>query len=65
MERRKVHDEVLMCGYRKCCPRIEVFDDGSIELSDDDKEIGSVGTIKVRPEAVERILELLSARKAL
>lgn len=58
MERRKIHEEVLMCGYRKCCPTVTVFDDGSMELSDNDPEIGSVGTIKLRPEVVQRLLEL-------
>jgi len=58
------HQETLECGYRKCCPTIKVFDDGSIELSDDDAGIGSVGTIKIRPEAADRLLELLSARKS-
>lgn len=55
--------ETLECGYRKCCPVVEIFDDGSVTLSDDDAETGSVGTIKIRPEAVDRLVELLSARK--
>jgi hypothetical protein len=58
-----VHKETLECGYRKCCPTVTVFDDGSIELSDDDSETGSVGTIKIRPEVVTRLVELLSAHK--
>ena len=58
-----VHEQVLMCGYRKCCPTFKKFDDGSIELSDDDAENGSVGTIKIRPESVDRLLELLVAHK--
>ncbi len=53
--------ETLCCGYRKC-PGVEIFDDGSITLSDDDAEAGSVGTIKIRPEAADRLLELLTAR---
>jgi hypothetical protein len=57
---RRVHNEVLMCcNYRKC-PRVEVFDDGSISLSDDDTEAGSVGTIKLRPEAAERLVALIA-----
>lgn len=62
MERRKVFEETLQCGFRKCCPTVRVFDDGSVELSDDDSENGSVGTIKIRPEAADRLLELLSKR---
>jgi hypothetical protein len=60
MERRKVHDEVLMCCNYKRCPSVTVFDDGSIELSDDDAELGSVGTVKLRPEAAARLIEVLS-----
>ena len=63
MEWRKVHEETLQCGYRKCCPTVTIFDDGSMTISDDDSEIGSVGTIKLRPEVVARLTELLSERK--
>jgi hypothetical protein len=52
----------MCCGYRRC-PVVKVFDDGSVEISDDDTEIGSVGTIKIRSEAADRLLELLSERK--
>lgn len=47
-----------MCCGRKRCPTVKLFDDGSIEISDDDSEIGSVGTIKLRPETVARLREL-------
>lgn len=57
-----IHQETMCCGYRRC-PVVKVFDDGSVEISDDDTEIGSVGTIKIRPESVDRLLELLSERK--
>jgi hypothetical protein len=60
---RKLFEETLQCGYKKCCPTVAVFDDGSIELSDDDTETGSVGTIKIRPEAVARLDEILANRK--
>jgi len=59
---REIHRETFCCGYKKC-PTVTVFDDGSIELSDDDSETGSVGTIKIRPEAVARLAELLASRK--
>jgi hypothetical protein len=61
MERRKIYEETLQCGFKRCCPTVHVFDDGSVELSDDDTEAGSVGTIKIRPEAAQRLLKLLSA----
>ena len=59
---KTIHRETMCCGYKKC-PRVEVFDDGSIELFDDDAETGSVGTIKIRPEAVARLEEILANRK--
>jgi hypothetical protein len=59
---REVHREVICCGYRRC-PSVRVFDDGSAELTDDDTEAGSVGTIKLRPEAAARLSELLANRK--
>lgn len=62
MERRKVFEETLQCGLKRCCPKVEIFNDGSIELSDDDTEVGSVGTIKILPEAADRLLELLKKR---
>lgn len=59
---REVYRETLCCGYKKCVSAV-LFDDGSIELSDDDAETGSVGTIKIRPEAADRLAELLIDRK--
>lgn len=56
------HQETLCCGHKRC-PEAKLFEDGSIELTDDDAEIGSVGTIKLRPEAVDRIAELIAQRK--
>jgi hypothetical protein len=58
---RKIYGETLDCGYRKCCPTVEIFDDGSVTLSDDDAELGSVGTVKLRPEAATRLIEVLSS----
>jgi hypothetical protein len=58
MEPKKVHEERLpCCGFRRC-PAVEVFDDGSAVLTDDDTENGSVGTIKLRPEQFARLVEL-------
>jgi hypothetical protein len=59
---RKVHEETLMCGFKKCCPTVHVFEDGSVELTDDDTESGSVGTIRLRPQAAVRLKELLGAK---
>ncbi len=63
MERTKIHEETLQCGYKRCCPTVTVFDDGSVEISDDDAEIGSVGTIKLRPEVISRLIEIVSQKK--
>lgn len=60
---RKVHEEVLMCCGYKRCPTMRVFEDGSIELSDDDTGGGSVGTIKLRPEATARLVEIMQAHR--
>jgi hypothetical protein len=63
MQPNKVHEEILSCGYGKCCPTVKLFDDGSVELTDADVEAGSVGTIKLRPEAAERIARLLTTQR--
>lgn len=57
-----VHEETMCCGYKKC-PKIKIFEDGSIELSDDDPETGSVGVIKLRPESVVRLIEIATLAK--
>jgi len=57
-----IHQETMCCGYKKC-PTVKVFEDGSVEISDDDAEIGSVGTIKLKPETATRLVEILSSRK--
>lgn len=56
-----IHQETMCCGYKKC-PELKLFDDGSVELSDDDADLGSVGTIKLRPEAVERLMAIVADR---
>jgi hypothetical protein len=56
-----VHEETMCCGFKRCV-KIKVFEDGSVELSDDDTESGSVGTIRLRPEAAARMAELLAKR---
>lgn len=52
-----VHQETMCCGYKRC-PTVKVFEDGSMELTDNDAENGSAGTIKLAPEQVERLVEL-------
>ena len=54
-----IHEETMCCGYKRC-PSVKVFEDGSIELSDNDPELGSVGTIKLQPEQARRLVELAS-----
>ena len=58
---KPIHEETMCCGYKKC-PSVKVFDDGSVELTDDDVEAGSIGTIKLRPETAARLVELLSKK---
>jgi len=57
-----IHQETMCCGYKRC-PTVKMLDDGSIEIVDDDTENGSVGTIKLRPEQVDRLEELMAKRK--
>ncbi len=57
-----VHEEKMCCGGKRC-PTIKIFEDGSVELTDDDTEIGSVGTIKLHPKHLDRIAELIATRK--
>ena len=57
-----VHTEEMCCGYKKC-PTVKIFEDGSAELTDDDPEGGSVGTIKLHPEVAKRLGDLLTAKK--
>lgn len=57
----KIHEEVL-CGFRKCCPTVSVFEDGSLEITDNDPETGSVGTIKIPAESVARLVELIAKK---
>jgi hypothetical protein len=59
---KTIHQETICCGFKKC-PTVKVFDDGSMEISDNDAEIGSVGTIKLRPEVVERLVEIRAQLK--
>jgi hypothetical protein len=59
---KMIHQETMCCGYKRC-PTVKVFDDGSMEISDDDAVKGSVGVIKLAPEQVERLVELQSSRK--
>jgi hypothetical protein len=57
-----IHQETMCCGYKRC-PEAKIFDDGSVEISDNDTEAGSVGTIKLHPEVMARLVELYAQRK--
>jgi hypothetical protein len=56
-----IHEETMCCGYKRC-PSVKVFEDGSIEISDNDHELGSVGTIKLQPEQAARLVELCAKK---
>jgi hypothetical protein len=56
-----IHQETMCCGFKRC-PVIKMFDDGSIEISDNDPDNDSVGTIKLRPEVAARLADLLPKR---
>lgn len=57
-----IHQETICCGFKRC-PTVKVFEDGSIEISDDDAELGSVGTIKLTSEQAFRIAALVTEQK--
>lgn len=57
-----IHQETMCCGYRRC-PVVKILDDGSVELSDNDVEAGSVGTIKLHPEVAIHLIETLLAHR--
>jgi len=59
---KTLHEETMCCGYKRC-PTIRVFEDGSVEITDNDPEAGSVGTVKLRPEAAARLHEVLTLMK--
>lgn len=59
---KMIHEETMCCGYKKC-PTVKVFEDGSMELSDDDLSSGSTGVIKLKPEQIDRIVELRTAHR--
>jgi len=61
MEKSIVHEETMCCGFKKCV-KVTTFDDGSAELTDDDTEGGSVGTIKLKPEVAKRLVEILQTK---
>lgn len=56
-----IHQETMCCGYKRC-PTVKMFDDGSVELSDDDAEKGSVGTVKMTAEQFAHLVELGSKK---
>lgn len=56
-----IHQETLCCSSKRC-PTITVFDDGSVEITDDDTELGSIGTIKLQPDQLSRLIELVSKK---
>jgi hypothetical protein len=53
-----VREVTMCCGYKKC-PTVRQLSDGSVELSDDDPERGSVGTIRLKPEQARQLADLL------
>jgi hypothetical protein len=61
MPKAVLQETLWCCGYKKC-PTITLFEDGSIELSDDDVQTGSTGTVRLRPEQADRLAELLKGR---
>lgn len=57
-----VHEETLCCGSKRC-PTVQILEDGSAVIADNDPENGSVGKIQIRPEAFDRLVELRAQHK--
>jgi len=54
-----VHEETMCCGFKKC-PTVRVFEDGSVELRDDEE---GATPVKMRPEVAKRLVEILLESK--
>lgn len=57
-----IHEETICCNYKRC-PTVQIFDDGSAVLSDDDAEGDSFGKIRLRSEVMDRLVELHAQHK--
>jgi hypothetical protein len=55
---RMVFEEEMCCGYKKC-PTVRCYEDGSVEITDNDSESGSVGTIRLQPAVAVRLAALI------
>lgn len=58
---KEIFREVLCCNYKKC-PEVVLLDDGSLQISDDDADSGSTGTVKFKPEQVAALREILNSK---
>ena len=57
-----VHRETMCCNYKRC-PTVTIFDDGSVQLEDDDVEEKSLGVIHLKPEVAAHFAELITSHK--
>ncbi len=55
MSAKIIHEETMCCGFKKC-PTVRVFEDGSVELSDDDV---NATPVKLTPDQARRLREVL------
>ena len=62
-EPKVIHAEEMCCGYKRC-PSVKLYEDGSVELTDNDVEGGSVGTIKLHPEVAKQLAQLIQVGPA-
>jgi hypothetical protein len=58
---KAIHQETMCCGHKRC-PTVTLFDDGSMRIYDNDSEKSSVGDIKLEPEQVARLVELVNKK---
>jgi len=50
---KKVVDEIEMCCGWKRCPRVRVYEDGSVDMTDDDQRI------EFNPDQARGLLDML------
>lgn len=53
-----VDQETLMCGGKKCCPVITVYDDGSVDLIDTDN--GKDELVHLDPDQTKMVRDRLN-----
>jgi len=57
MTKKAVHEETMCCGHRRC-PAVTLYDDGSLDVREDDGRL-----ISFDPDQAARLRQLLNDKK--